>query len=161
MISGVFVEAFICRQHVQERHKLYVLHWTFTGEQTLHWTSCRNTTLMIVGTLVGAMDQCHPNSHYRIMKARSMAKHVNPKLMQSFFVLASNSRMQLQFLAPVEYFSAVKELQFLQFSRAWFVMSALFFKKGTLDHCRRSKAWNSTHHGRYPFQTAFFFFREK
>ena len=45
---------------------------------------------------------------------------------------------------------------FLQFSRVWFVMSTLFIKKRTFNHCGRSKAWNSTHHGRYVFQTAFF-----
>ena len=31
-------------------------------------------------------------------------------------------------------------------------------KKGPFNHCGRSKAWNSIHHGRYVFQTAFFFF---
>ena len=30
-------------------------------------------------------------------------------------------------------------------------MSTLFNKKGTFNHCGRSKAWNSTHHGRYVF----------
>ena len=35
-------------------------------------------------------------------------------------------------------------------------MSALFFRKGTFNHCGRSKAWNSTHHGWYVFQTRFF-----
>ena len=34
-------------------------------------------------------------------------------------------------------------------------MSAFFIKKGTFNHCGRSKAWNSTHHGRYEFQTVF------
>ena len=61
--------------------------------------------------------------------------------------------MQLQFLAPVEIYifnRAVERLQFLtqvelyffkdiQFSRAWFVVSALFIKKGTFNHCGRSK----------------------
>ena len=28
--------------------------------------------------------------------------------------------------------------------------------KGTFNHCGRSRAWNSTHHGRYVFLTAFF-----
>ena len=34
-----------------------------------------------------------------------------------------------------------------------------FIKNGTFNHCGRSNAWNSTHHGRYVFQTAFFFVR--
>ena len=29
-------------------------------------------------------------------------------------------------------------------------------RKGIFNHCGRSKAWNSTHHGRYVFQTSFF-----
>ena len=70
--------------------------------------------------------------------------------------------MQLQFLALVElFFKAVEGLQFLtlaelffliySFAAVRFVMSTLFIKKGTLNHCGRSKAWNSTHHGRYVF----------
>ena len=61
---------------------------------------------------------------------------------------------QLQFLAPEGFFKAVKRLQFfipvdfvfdLQFSRAWFVMSThhFFIKKGTFNHCGRSKASSS------------------
>ena len=29
-------------------------------------------------------------------------------------------------------------------------------RMGTFNHCGRSKAWNSTHHGRYVFQAVFF-----
>ena len=39
-------------------------------------------------------------------------------------------------------------------------MSTLFIRKGSFNHFGRAKAWNSTHHGRYVFQTSFFF-REK
>ena len=34
-------------------------------------------------------------------------------------------------------------------------MSTLFIKKGTFNHCGRSNVWNSTHHGRYVFQTTY------
>ena len=45
------------------------------------------------------------------------------------------------------------DIQFcaLGLSRPHFVIM-----KGTFNHCGRSKAWNSTHHGRYVFQTVFF-----
>ena len=76
--------------------------------------------------------------------------------------------MQLQFLALVElFFKQLNGLQFLTrvelllflicsfpsrgLSRPHFVTM-----KGTFNHCGRSKAWNSTHLGRYVFQTAFF-----
>ena len=39
------------------------------------------------------------------------------------------------------------------FAAVRFVMSTLFIKKGTFNHCGRSNVWNSTHHGRYVFQT--------
>ena len=39
----------------------------------------------------------------------------------------------------------------IQFSAVRFVMSTFFNKKGTFNHCGRSKASNSTHHGRYVF----------
>ena len=45
----------------------------------------------------------------------------------------------------------------LQFSRCVVCHVCICIKNGTFNHCGRSKAWNSTHHGRYVFQTAFFF----
>ena len=44
------------------------------------------------------------------------------------------------------------DIQF--FPAVRFVMSTLF-EKGTFNHCGRSKASNSSHHGTYVFQTAF------
>ena len=75
------------------------------------------------------------------------------------------------YLAPVElFFKQLKGLQFstraellffydLQFSRCVVCHVYTFIKNGTFNHCGRSNAWNSTHHGRYVFQTAFFFVR--
>ena len=43
----------------------------------------------------------------------------------------------------------------LQFYRCAVCHVYTFIKKGTFNHCGRSKAWNSTHHGMYVFKTAF------
>ena len=61
---------------------------------------------------------------------------------------------RLQFLTRVDFFFKIYSF----FARG---VSCLHFftKKGTFNHCGRSEAWKSTHHGRYVFQTAFF--REK
>ena len=67
--------------------------------------------------------------------------------------------MQLQFLALVELFfkqlngcSFLTQAEFLffdiQFSRRAVCHVYTFIKNGTFNHCGRSKAWNSTHHGR-------------
>ena len=76
--------------------------------------------------------------------------------------------MQLQFLAPVElFFKQLKGYSFLiraesiffiyaVFSAVWSVMSTFFVKTDKFNHFGRSDACNSTHHGRYVFQTAFF-----
>ena len=74
--------------------------------------------------------------------------------------------MQLKFLAPVELlfkqlngcsFSPGRNYYFyIQFSRCAVCHVYTFNKKGTFNHFGRSKAWDSTHHGRYEFKTAFF-----
>ena len=45
---------------------------------------------------------------------------------------------------------------FFWFLRARFVMSTLFIKKGTFNHCGWAKASLIEHHEKYVFQTAFF-----
>ena len=77
--------------------------------------------------------------------------------------------MQLQFLAPVElFFDQLKGYSLWAESIFFYLCSFprcvvchvyTLIKNGTFNHCGRSNAWNSTHHGRYVFQTAFF--REK
>ena len=74
--------------------------------------------------------------------------------------------MQLQFLALVEYFlSSLRVavfdlgglifLMIYSFAAVRFVMSTLFIKKGTFNHCGRSNASNSTHNGTYVFQRVY------
>ena len=41
------------------------------------------------------------------------------------------------------------------FSRCAVCHVYTFIKNGTFRHCGRSNVWNSTHHGRYVFQTVF------
>ena len=70
--------------------------------------------------------------------------------------------MKLQFLAPVELiFKQLKWnyhfLKFTVFPLCGLSCLHLVIRKGIFNHCGRSKAWNSTHHGRYVFQTTFFF----
>ena len=56
---------------------------------------------------------------------------------------------RLQYLTLVDFF-----LKIFMFLRARFIKT-LFIKKGTFNHCGRSKAWNSTHHATYVFHAAF------
>ena len=66
----------------------------------------------------------------------------------NFFFLAVEG---LQFLTRPEIF-------FFDFQFSCFVLChvCICIRNGTFNHCGRSKAWNSTHHGRYVFQTWFF-----
>ena len=69
-----------------------------------------------------------------------------------FFWRGLTCLMQLQFLAPVQFFDPGETIITfdLQFLRA-VCHVYIFIKMGTFNHCGRSKAWNSAHHGRYVF----------
>ena len=93
--------------------------------------------------------------------------HFHRKYKQLFFFIL---RGQLAYAVTVSgsgriIFKAVERLQFLIRAELLFLiysfcprgLSCLHFviRKGILNHCERSKAWNSTHHGRYVFQTTY------
>ena len=90
------------------------------------------------------------------------------KLKQVFFFYSGRliSICSYSFWRRSNYFSAVEGLQFLtraelffliySFRAVRFVTSALIKTDKFFNHFGRSDAWNSTHHGRYVFQTRFF-----
>ena len=90
--------------------------------------------------------------------------HRKYKQLFCFILEGVNKRMQLHFLASVEIF--LKQLNgysfwpgryycFVDIQFSCFVLChvCICIRNGTFDHCGRSKAWNTTHHGRYVFQT--------
>ena len=70
-----------------------------------------------------------------------------------FYSGGVNFLMQLQFLAPVGGIIIIYDFQFCSCAVSHVYT---FIKTDKFNHFGRSDAWNSTHHGRYVFKTAFF-----